>query len=339
MNNKTISIIVPVYKIEEYRLRDCLNSIKKQRNEKIEVIVIDDGSPDNCGKICDEIAKNDERFVVIHSDNYGVSHARNIGIQRATSEYLLFVDGDDQLLDDAINIVERYLGWDLVIFDYCVNGKNKHTSEKCAQFEKSDDLGIIQASFIGGLNIDGLSYTGAPWGKVYKRSIIIENSCFFNEQLPRSQDNEFNFRYMNHVSKCLYVERKIYNYTVNKDSAMRKYWKMAYENSTVLLRTIAAEIDMAIAPNICREGFLNFVFSKLRDVIDTNIYHDDNNLSRSERRNKLKEICNTEYFSKCIREKKTTGFSFDSLLLVSLKLSHYRCSAFLIKFRRILKKL
>ena len=339
MEDIKFSIIVPVYKIEENRLRECLNSIKEQNDKDIEIILIDDGSPDRCGEICDEIADTDSRFVVIHSLNKGVSHARNLGIKTAKSDCLIFVDGDDQLLPGTINFIKESPKQDLLIFDYCINGHSKKGTNRIINFSKKEDLATIQASFIGGPNINGLNYTGAPWGKVYKKSIIINNKCFFDEKLPRSQDNEFNFRYMNYVKTCTYIETEIYNYTINLNSAMRKYWEKAFENSNELLKTIMGELDNGLVPTLCRTAFLDFTFSKLRDVIDTNIYHTDNPLSSHERLILLREICNSKYYKECLRKKTLTNFSFNDLLLFTLKANLYHSAAFLIRVRKMIKGL
>lgn len=336
---KNISIIVPVYKIEESRLRDCLNSIKNQKDTDIEVIVVDDGSPDDCGKICDEIAKEDERFLVVHTENHGVSAARNVGIKRAAAKHLIFVDGDDQLLPDSISKIKKYPETDLILFDYCINGKNKATTGKSTKFSKKEELAIIQASFLGGANINGMNYTGAPWGKLYKKDIILQNNCYYNESLPRSQDNEFNLRYMNYVSECLYVEEEVYNYTINKNSAMRKYWKKAYENSKVLLDTIAEDLNSVIDLDLCKDAFLRFSFSKLRDVIDTNVYHKDKKISNYMRRCELQKVCETAYFRECIQKKKIENISYDDLLLGTFKMHWYLAASLLIKARRYIKGL
>lgn len=333
------SVVVPVYKIDENRLKDCIESLKAQHEEDVEFIIVDDGSPDNCGEICDKLTKDDLRFNVIHSENRGVSHARNLGIKAAKGEFIIFVDGDDQLLPGAVSICKEYENHDLVLFDYCINGQHKKISNKQIEFIKQDALAEIQASFIGGPSIDNLSYTGAPWGKIYRKSIINNNNCYFDEKLPRSQDNEFNFRYMNYVKRCLYVEKEIYNYTVNSNSAMRKYWKKAFENSTVLLDTISCELSTALNSELCRTAFWNFAFSKLRDVIDTNVFHGDNKLTAKERIYKLRATCESQYYSECIREKKVTGISYDNLLLVSFKLRVYHLAGLLIRLRRLLKRL
>ena len=107
--NPKISIIVPVYKVEKY-IHKCIDSILAQTFTDFELILVDDGSPDNCGKICDEYAKEDSRIVVIHKDNGGVSDARNIGISRANGEYIGFVDSDDYIDKDMYkNLYESCL--------------------------------------------------------------------------------------------------------------------------------------------------------------------------------------------------------------------------------------
>lgn len=106
-----ITIVVPIYKVEKY-LEKCINSILEQTYKNIEIIFVDDGSPDNCGKICDEYAKKDSRIKVIHKENGGLSDARNAGIEIATGKYITFVDSDDYITNDYIeylyNLIKKY---------------------------------------------------------------------------------------------------------------------------------------------------------------------------------------------------------------------------------------
>ena len=90
-----ISVIVPVYKIKEQYLKECIESISKQTYSNLEIILVDDGSPDNCGEICDLYAEKDSRIMVLHQKNQGVSMARNNAIQKATGEWITFIDADD----------------------------------------------------------------------------------------------------------------------------------------------------------------------------------------------------------------------------------------------------
>ena len=104
--NDLVSVIVPIYKVEEY-LRECVDSIINQTYKNLEIILVDDGSPDKCGEICDEYARNDSRITVYHKENGGLSDARNYGIDRCNGEYITFVDSDDVLKS---NFVETLMG-------------------------------------------------------------------------------------------------------------------------------------------------------------------------------------------------------------------------------------
>ena len=96
-----ISVIIPIFKVEEY-ICECVESIINQTYKNLEIILVDDGSPDNCGRICDDYAEKDIRIKVIHKENGGLSDARNVGLVTAKGEYIVFVDGDDCMPDDGI---------------------------------------------------------------------------------------------------------------------------------------------------------------------------------------------------------------------------------------------
>lgn len=118
---KKISVIVPVYKVERY-LEQCVRSIQKQTYKEIEIIIVDDGSPDKCPEICDELAKKDTRIRVIHKENGGLSDARNYGIEAATGDYLVFIDSDDYwdsdtALEECVNL-SISLDADVTIFGF-----------------------------------------------------------------------------------------------------------------------------------------------------------------------------------------------------------------------------
>lgn len=103
-----ISVIIPVYNVEEY-LERCVNSVLKQTYNDLEIILVDDGSTDNSGKICDELKNKDDRIIVIHKENQGLSASRNIGIEKATGEYITFVDSDDYILEDMYETLYKNL--------------------------------------------------------------------------------------------------------------------------------------------------------------------------------------------------------------------------------------
>ena len=104
-DNRKVSVVIPVYRVEEY-LPVCLESVCAQTHRNLQIILVDDGSPDGCGEICDRYAGQDSRIQVIHKENGGLSDARNAGIREACGDYLLFVDSDDRIAPDY---VERLL--------------------------------------------------------------------------------------------------------------------------------------------------------------------------------------------------------------------------------------
>ena len=125
-----VSIIVPVYKVEKY-LRKCIDSIINQTLKDIEIILVDDGSPDNCGKICDEYAAKDTRIKVIHKENGGLSSARNAGMEVAEGEYIGFVDSDDWIESDMYMTLwqkAKDINADLVNSDYFRNNDRIKTN-------------------------------------------------------------------------------------------------------------------------------------------------------------------------------------------------------------------
>ena len=120
MQNPLVSIIVPIYKVEPY-LRRCLDSIVNQTYTNLEIILVDDGSPDGCPQICDEYAAKDKRIVVIHKENGGLSDARNAGLDICKGEYIFFIDSDDWIKTDTIEFLYKITQdkkSDIVIGDY-----------------------------------------------------------------------------------------------------------------------------------------------------------------------------------------------------------------------------
>lgn len=173
MERKTlISVIVPIYKVEQY-LDECVESIINQTYKNLEIILVDDGSPDDCPAMCDEWAKRDNRIKIIHKKNGGLSSARNVGLDVATGEYISFVDSDDFICQDALqNLYDRFQGNDTIgivsgmIYRY-QNGKNCNFKERWFITEEK----IISArNFLLETISQKTSYT--VWNKLYKKSVL-----------------------------------------------------------------------------------------------------------------------------------------------------------------------
>lgn len=165
MDNIIFSIIVPVYKVEKF-LRKCLDSIAEQSFENFEVILVDDGSPDKCGSICDEYALKDKRFKVIHQKNTGLSGARNAGKSEAVGKYLVFVDSDDyvnnSLLSTLYSKIEEDGFPDVVLYGYT------------SVFKEKNVLFIPENIPVDEIKVKLLidDWKNYAWNKCYKRSIF-----------------------------------------------------------------------------------------------------------------------------------------------------------------------
>lgn len=171
---KVVSIIIPVYNVEEFIFK-TVKSVMNQDYKDIEIILVDDGSPDNSAKIIDELAKRDDRIVCVHKDNGGVSSARNVGLRMASGEYVTFIDGDDWVepnyISYLLNLVESnncQIGMNKNNYsDYNINSSEK---EYVVSAEKA-----IEWIYLGDIFV-------AVWNKIYSMSFLRKNNILFDEK-------------------------------------------------------------------------------------------------------------------------------------------------------------
>jgi len=198
-----ISIIVPMYNVEKYIVQ-CIDSITNQSHKNIEVLLIDDGSPDNSGSIADEYSKKDTRIKVLHIENKGVSAARNLGINKSTGEYIVFVDGDDYLAVDYIEYM-----YSLII----KTGSDFVISKNCFKFP-SDDQQIENdkiETYTPEEAATALLYPGfidiGSWNKMFNRGFLIKNKITFPEEFYMGEGLNFIITAAQ-LSKCVGVGKK-----------------------------------------------------------------------------------------------------------------------------------
>ena len=209
------SIIVPVYKVEEY-IDKCVMSILNQTFTDFELILVDDGSPDNCPKLCDEYAKRDSRVKVIHKPNGGVSSARNEGIKVAKGDYIWFVDSDDYVEEHSLEKLYKYIietPADLYVFEH---GFNEF-------YDVKDMNGLLCDHYYR------YDFGFEPWNKIYKWSLISDNKLFFDTEEKVGEDLLFNINYYTKMKSCLFISEKLYHYVVRENSAMTTSDKERYK--------------------------------------------------------------------------------------------------------------
>ena len=203
-----LTIIIPIYNMQYY-LKECLESLMHQSfPDSVEVLLIDDGSTDSSGVICDQFIQKSEHFRVIHQNNKGIAATRNIGIQQAHGKYIGWVDPDDYLTDDWWSTIAPVLEQepDLILFDFMVLKNNKITY---THFDKESRL--IERDEIFRELADGIKFQSHLCTKIFRRSLF-NNQNKFNEKLSYAEDYAAMHHILFPVKNCTYIHRCLYVY-------------------------------------------------------------------------------------------------------------------------------
>lgn len=265
-----ISVIVPVYNVEKY-LNRCVDSILNQTFEDFELILVDDGSSDNCGNICDEYAQKDNRVKVIHKKNGGVSSARNAGIDTAQGEYIMFVDSDDWINENMLNDMYNMPDSDMKVSSIRMIGKDNST-EYIIDTKMYTQEDLLIGFFSEAFPIICLC---GPWCKLYKKDIIFNNAIRFNEYMSLGEDTYFNLNYIKHC-KSIYTSEQIYYYYMreNSESLFTKFRLNMYYD---VRKVFDLKVKMANELNMGRDSIFKLKLSYIQSLIGNLIKMVDTN--------------------------------------------------------------
>lgn len=219
MKKDVVSIIVPVYKTREQALKDCIRSLQSQTYKKLEILLIDDGSPDNCGAICDSFAKEDNRIRVVHQKNSGVSGARNHGLELAEGEYLGFADADDCMrknsIETAVNAIRRN-HVDCAVFSWIEEKESKEQNLRRIVSSKERVVSGKEISRV--IAFDDIKMGGGyPWNKIWRSEAIRNNGEFikFDRSLYAYEDKLWILQCLKEVDKVVLLPDILYLYRFN----------------------------------------------------------------------------------------------------------------------------
>ena len=261
-----VTIIVPIYNVEKY-LEKCINSIIKQTYINLEIILIDDGSPDNCAVICDNYAHNDKRIKVVHQNNGGLSVARNTGLSMAHGEYIYFLDGDDwiekTLIEENLSIMmaEKL---DMIIFGYY-----EEFADKTIKHLQGNELWLTQK-----IKDELLSINMEPcvWNKIYKKNVFhdirfpikqnVEDLYILGNILKNSKKIRCN-------EKCYYHYNRINFSSITQSQEILKTSKelfLAYERMFFWSKQVSANTDVVknISKKCCKYAIKSFDINLLK---------------------------------------------------------------------------
>lgn len=235
--DKLVSIIIPVYNVQAY-LRECLDSILLQTYKKYEVILVDDGSEDDCVNLCDEYAQKDSRFIAIHKENGGVASARNKGLQVAKGEYVTFVDSDDTIDSNYIEAMVFGMDFYNVNFVRAPFKKNGVLQSNYSYYSSFENSVIEFGSMIN------ISLFNSVWGIMVKR-VCIGKICF-DERIYYGEDVLFLLQvFVNSENKkILLLKEPFYNYVVREGSALNS----SFNEKRLSLLTVANKVIELLRP-------------------------------------------------------------------------------------------
>lgn len=341
MKSNELTIIIPIYKIEEKYLRECIESIINHNNKEIYMILIDDGSPDNCGKICDEYAINNSNIKVVHQKNMGVSYSRNVGINLSSTKWTTFVDPDDYVDENTYNKILKVLqensDIDILMYPYATITRNR---KKVETFSNNNHLlaenEIIECKIapfyrlIQGKDNNEYSIT-ALWNKIYRTDFIKQNNCYFVLKARKGQDRLFNARAFCLARKIYYYNDGMYMYRCYSDSITHKFNKDIVSLTMIEineLKSINEEYNLNYS-NLINARLCTRLFSCMRLYF----FHNDNKKSWNE---KVKEINNTlsEYnIDDAIKNVKWTLLNTkEKMFVICVRFRLYRLCLLLIKY-------
>lgn len=275
-----VSIIVPCFGVESY-LDRCVHSLLNQTLTDIEIILVDDGSPDNVPQMCDEYAVKDSRIKVIHKENAGLGLARNSGLEMATGKYIAFVDSDDYVeVDMMAALVDFALQNDLQAC-FCGFYQESPTDKAWLKFQEVDRNTVIKDQHVTSLMLDMIAsahdvvkerkFYMSVWHAIYSREVIRRNSIsFLSERNVGSEDLPFQIDFLISSHKIGYIKRPLYRYCANGTSLTATFRADKFDKYVNLYRLISKKtIDISGADERCARFLVGYARTELLQSISS----------------------------------------------------------------------
>ena len=314
-----VSVIVPVYNTECY-LKKCIDSIRRQTYQDLDIIIVDDGSSDQCGKLCDQIAESDARIRVLHKKNGGLSVARNAGIRIASGEYLVFCDSDDwmetNIIKTALDEIKK-ADCQMIIWGYSADVVNKNdallSSSRCA-IDAMVEVG--NAGCLTRKEAQGL--IGYAWNKLYRRDIVVNRQIQFENGISLVEDVLFNSCVLMYCNRVKFINTVGTHYIQRKLTTLGNAYY--YNYSELILKAVnakksimehflceTAEIEKTISTytvTALKVGILNIVR--------------DNTIDAAKKRDRLRDFVKTQPIDRLTHLVTATSLK-DKLFLMLLR--------------------
>ncbi len=308
--NELVTVVVPIYNVERYLVR-CVESIVNQTYHNLEIILVDDGSPDKCPEICDDFAKNDDRIKVIHKVNEGLGMARNTGIDNAKGKYICFFDSDDYIEPDTIEFcvksaVENKA--DLVIFghdDVTNDGKLLGIHTPCPPKQLFSGQEIIDTLLPVSLNCnqksgDDWNTSLCAWNKLYSLEVIKESGWRFASEREIISEDYYSLTELHkNLNSVFITDRVFYHYVVNESSLSRTFKADRFERIKGFYKSMISLSENMESADILKQPInnvtLGFTIGAMKHIVNSN-------LSFCNRYRELKKIVKDEFLQDIIKD-------------------------------------
>lgn len=328
MDEELISVIVPVYNVEKY-LRQCVDSIINQSYKNLQIILIDDGSKDKSGKICDEYAKKDKRIEVIHKENAGVSAARNTGLDNAKGEWVTFIDSDDWIEKNFCCVLYKKAieeEADIVLCEY-----NRRIEKNIDRIELTSKEEIINSGMHLQNALTPQTGCGYCTMKLIKKSIIKDR---FDESLEVAEDALFSIQLSNKLNKEVILRKALYNYRMNRESAVKRYDEKYPQKYLKAIKKIRRYLEEQHSEKETIQNYHNFVAYHVMLIAVNYCYHPEN--KQKHKLLILKKVCEQEDFKDGIEKSNYDGLSLTrKITLFTLKHKLYLITGLICKVRQM----
>ena len=309
-----VSIVVPCYKVEKY-IAELIESLQKQTFKDIEVILVDDGSPDRTGAICDEYAAKDTRLHVIHKPNGGVSAARNDGMRAATGEYIIFADSDDYLPENAIELLyakAMQTGADIVVGDVnqiFANGEKmgrfydkEFVVEDEGQIKKLIKTVFYRTYCPWPYQGEPAFGYGGPWNKLVRKKLLEENGIVFDSRTKGIFDDLIYSAYILAAArKVAYIPQNVYNYRILETSITNTYKKDMPTINGAVFKVWGEFLEKYGQDGAYTAAYYANVLRRFDESLKKYFFSPDNPQSRPERKRELQNTIHSAPYRDIVR--------------------------------------
>lgn len=337
-----VTVIVPVYNVEAY-LERCVNSLTRQTLEDIEILLIDDGSADRSGELCDRMVQRDDRIQVFHKENEGQGIARNLGLEKASGKYVCFLDSDDYYEQDTCK--ELYELMERTEADLCCYGYQIETGEQqIVRIPRICDAEYVGAAFrtkfvshyFGDDPAEDELRGFSSCMTIFRRAIIEEYGIRFpSEREYLSEDTIFSLRFCEHADKAVTTSRIYYHYCQNPESFSQAFHEERLEQTLAFGRVLdewAERMEISEETQIRRTMYLWVnLMAYLRQGIR---YHEASGQGRKQEQSFVRQTCGRSGLREKLKSLRKAPLPKQQKLLLALILKQkYRCVMWLVRIR------